>query len=72
MTRKTKEMTKLQARVLEFMQAFFTDNDQLPPGGVIADHFGWASNNAAVVVCAALHRAGKLSRNAVGKYKFAR
>ena len=72
MTRALKKMTELQGQVLEFMQSFFADNDQLPPGRVISDHFGWRATNAAVEVCAALYRAGKLSRNAVGKYKFSR
>lgn len=61
----------LNLEVLAFMQAFFGDNDQLPPVAVVAKHFGWAVGSADWHI-QALIKHGLLERNALGKLKFAR
>jgi SOS-response transcriptional repressor LexA len=65
-------ITKKQQEVLNFMRAFFEEQDQLPPCHVIRDHFGWASDNAAYCFQIALEDRGLIEKNAVGKYRFAR
>jgi SOS-response transcriptional repressor LexA len=63
-------ITPGQRRVLDFLRSFYEDNDQLPPIPAIAQHFGWASWNAAQTHLVALAKRGYLERNAVGRWKF--
>ncbi|MFG5779890.1 hypothetical protein ACFIQF_22750 [Comamonas sp. J-3] len=65
-------LTMRQREVLEFMREFFAENDQLPPGHVIAKRFRMRSANSVQCVAYALERKGAIERNAVGKFRFAR
>lgn len=58
--------------VLAFMQAFFAENDQLPPVAAIARSFGWVGVHAAYCHVEALRRFGFVESNAVGKLRFVR
>jgi SOS-response transcriptional repressor LexA len=58
--------------VMDFMRAFFAENDQLPPMAHIAAHFGWASTMAAQMHINSLEKHGLIERNACGKYRFSR
>lgn len=63
-------ISQRQADVLNFCQEFFLQNDTLPTRAVVAEHFGWASANAAQCHMEILERCGFLEKNALGKYKF--
>ena len=65
-------LTMRQREVLAFMREFFAENDQLPPGHVIAKRFHMRSVNTAQCITDALERKGAIERNAVGKFRFAR
>lgn len=65
-------LTKKQEEVYDFMFHFFEENDQIPPMAEIADHFGWASPNAANEHVLRIRDAGWIEHNAVGKYRFTR
>jgi hypothetical protein len=58
--------------VYDFLKQFHAEQDQLPPTRVIAEQFGWASPNAAVLHLKKLHELGLIEHNAVGKYRFTR
>jgi sulfur relay (sulfurtransferase) DsrC/TusE family protein len=58
--------------VLAYMREFFVANDQLPPARMVADKFGWASENAAYTHISSLVKTGHLERNEAGKYRFTR
>lgn len=63
-------LTKTQAAALQFCRDYFARNDQLPPAKRMADHFSWASPNAAHDVFKALEKQGHIERNENGKYRF--
>lgn len=42
-----RDLTLIQQRVLDFVQAFQRDNQLPPTRDEIAEHFGWKSANAA-------------------------
>ncbi len=63
-------MTHNQKRLLNFCWSFYRQNDQLPTAKNIADHFGWASPNAAVEQLFSLYAHGMIERNLNGKWKF--
>lgn len=65
------ELTERQKEYLDFMRAFFAENDQLPPIQVLAEAMG-VTNNAANDALTRLIRAGAIERNSVGKWMFAR
>lgn len=65
-----KGLAPQQRAVLEFCWNFYDSNDQLPPRHLIANHFGWASVNAAEATLQALETKGMVARNAVNKFKF--
>ena len=65
-------LTDKQAAALEFRRAFAAENDNMPTGGTIAKHFGWASFNNAFEVLQALKRKGYIERNAQGTWRFTR
>jgi SOS-response transcriptional repressor LexA len=52
------------------MFSFYEQNDQLPTKAVIAEHFGYASPNAAHEHVDCLERRGLIERNALNKFKF--
>ncbi|MDP9991987.1 SOS-response transcriptional repressor LexA [Variovorax boronicumulans] len=58
----TTKLTAKQTAVLNFMQQFEAENDNMPTMPVIARHFGYASTNAANDHVQALVRAGRLER----------
>lgn len=58
--------------VMAFMLGYHQKNDQLPPARVIAQHFGWASTNAAYTHLRTLAKAGFIEKNDAGKYRFSR
>ena len=58
--------------IFEFMQVFFARNDQLPSLAVIAQHFGYASPGSAHWHVLRLEKLGKIERNEVGKFRFAK
>jgi SOS-response transcriptional repressor LexA len=64
--RNTRPLTIRQAEALDFIRAFYDRNDQLPPVDTIAEHFGFASRNAAHEMLLALERKGHIERNEVG------
>jgi SOS-response transcriptional repressor LexA len=70
--RNTRPLTIRQAESLDFIRAFYDRNDQLPPVDTIAEHFGFASRNAAHEMLLALERKGHIERNEVGKWRFKR
>lgn len=72
MARNANGLTEIQQRVLDFMRSFHAANDQLPTMRALSAHFEWKSGNAAVDHCRALEVHGKLEKNAMGKYRFAR
>lgn len=72
MKRHKKLLTEKQQYVYNFMKSFFLQNDQLPPMATIADHFGWASDNAAQEMIRCIEKAGWIERNAVNKWRFVR
>jgi SOS-response transcriptional repressor LexA len=72
MARNANGLTETQQRVLDFMRTFHAANDQLPTMRALSAHFKWKSGNAAVEHCRALEVHGKLEKNAMGKYRFAR
>jgi SOS-response transcriptional repressor LexA len=59
-------------QVLGFMVEFHKKNDQLPSARAIANHFGWASTNAAYSHMERLAKAGHIEKNDAGKYRFSR
>jgi SOS-response transcriptional repressor LexA len=63
-------ITDRQRAVLAFCAEFFDSNDQLPGYRLIAEHFGWASHNAAVEMMFALRRKGYVERNLMDRWKF--
>ena len=65
-------LTKLQARAMDFMRAYFAENDQLPPSEAMQAFFGWKSQNSVVEMRAVLARKGFIEKNACGKHRFAR
>lgn len=65
-------LTAQQNRVYQFCIDYYHENDQLPPTRAIQEHFGWASQTAAMSHLVRLHAKGWLSKNASAKYKFAR
>lgn len=58
--------------VLAYMQAFYAENDQLPPMSAIAAAFGWGTDFAANAHVLTLARFGLVEKNAVGKWRFVR
>jgi SOS-response transcriptional repressor LexA len=58
--------------VLEYLQRFFAENDQLPPIARIAAEFGWGSAQSAHEHMHKLARWGYIEPNAVGKWRFVR
>lgn len=64
------KLTKNQASALQFCRDYFARNDQLPPAKRMAEHFSWASPNAAHDVFKALEKQGHIERNDNGKYRF--
>ena len=64
------KLTQAQTRVLDYLHEFYTVNDQIPPAHRIAQHFGWASPNAAQQHLERLAARGYLRKNAVGKWRF--
>lgn len=66
-----KQLSTKHMEVLDYMRAFFADNDQLPPLASIAKHFGVCNSGASWYVDM-LKRHGMLEHNAVGKLRFAR
>jgi Mn-dependent DtxR family transcriptional regulator len=65
-----KALSFQQRRLLAFCDLFLTQEDQMPTGQAIADHFGWASQNAAYEAMASLERRGLIERNSLGKWRF--
>jgi Mn-dependent DtxR family transcriptional regulator len=65
-----KALSFQQRRLLAFCDLFLTQEDQMPTGKAIADHFGWASQNAAYEAMASLERRGLIERNSLGKWRF--
>lgn len=55
-------LTAKQAAVLDFMREYEAANDNMPTQKVIADHFGFASQNAVVEVVQTLVRKNYLER----------
>lgn len=66
------KLTPRQQQVLDYLRAFYEENDQLPPMQTIADHFGWKSMNSAATFTAILEAKGYIEKNAVGKFRFSR
>lgn len=67
-----KALTERQQQVLDHMRTFLVEFDRLPTYKEIAQHFKWASPNAAVDHVMKLISAGALVRNASGHLSFAR
>ncbi len=65
-------LTARQQEVLDFMRAFLTENDEVPPMWAVAKHFGFRSENAAQCHVDALMRKGYLERNSIGNLRFTR
>lgn len=63
-------LTAKQVEVLTFLVRFYEENDQIPPCRVIAEHFNFASDNAANDHLQALARRGWIEKNSVGRWKF--
>lgn len=63
-------LTNRQTEVFTFLVEYFWDNHQLPPCRTIAQHFGFASDNAAQDHLDMLESKGKIEKNANGKWKF--
>lgn len=68
----TTALTTKQAELLAFLRTFEAENDSFPTDRVIAEHFGWASINAAFEHMRALAKKGEIERNAQGGWRFAR
>lgn len=65
-----KPLTANQAILINYLWAFFNDNDQIPPCQTIARDFGWSSPNAAQEKLDSLCGRGLLEKNRIGKWKF--
>jgi SOS-response transcriptional repressor LexA len=65
-------LTTHQRKMLDYLLAFFADNDQLPPTVQIARDFGYASPNSAQNVLEQLEKKGYLVRDELGRRMFAR
>lgn len=65
-----KPLTASQAILINYLWAFFNDNDQIPPCQTIARDFGWSSPNAAQEKLESLCGRGLLAKNRIGKWKF--
>jgi Mn-dependent DtxR family transcriptional regulator len=62
------KLTERQADYLRTMRIFFNNNDQLPPGHVLAEIMQ-VKNNAAFSMMGRLERMGYIEKNVLGKYK---
>lgn len=58
----TKELTRRQLEILNMIGAFDSQHGRPPTRKEIADHFGWASWNAAQCHVVALEKKGFLTR----------
>lgn len=65
-------LTTHQRKMLDYLLAFFADNEQLPPTVQIARDFGYGSANSAQNVLEQLEKKGYLVRNELGRRMFAR
>jgi predicted transcriptional regulator len=60
-----------QSQLLDFLRAYFEENDQLPPMPAAAQHFG-IRVNAICELMQALVRKGWIEHNKAGRYRFTR
>lgn len=58
-------------QLFQFITTFFSENDQIPPYGLIAEHFDVALN-AVTERILNLEKKGHFERNEIGKIKFSR
>lgn len=59
-------LTQKQADALDFIATYIVERQRPPTRKSIAQHFGWASNNAAEDMLAALERKGYIVRDGDG------
>lgn len=65
-------VTAAQQRVFDYMRAFLSANDELPPLWAIAQHFGWPSASSAQSHVNALAKKGLIERNEIGNWRIKR
>lgn len=65
-------LTPRQSSVLEFLRCYLALNDTMPSSRVVANHFGWRSQTAAMQHFRNLERLGVLERGEGGRLRFKR
>jgi len=71
-TAKNPTLTDANREQIEYMREFLSENDRLPNRREFAEHYGWASNNAADLTMKKFVQLGVIEPSGSYYYRFVR